>query len=273
MKRYSIFLTGCVLCAIFAIAPPLSGSPCGEEYICAAGSPWYKANRIDFKISEESSKDFDSIKFELADNRDVLLTTSNNRKGEKNVGRILLVSGRVMLSKDMDLKRGYEIDALDGPSLMYQLVVSLLDQAFPEGPAGASGGKDVTVTGKKLGIKVATMSAGGLYGPPWNLNASLQKAGADHFNFNLLFSFGNSQERPRGVKLRLIGSWEKTAPSPHFPDDMSLEGWTPYSIGPFTQKTDRGTILDFGAQPWQAKSSALGDLRKAIAEEEKREKE
>ena len=51
-------------------------------------------------------------------------------------------------------------------------------------------------------------------------------------------------------------------------DDMSLEGWKVYTIGPYSKKFKDGTIYDYGAQIKDSNYTTLGNLRDEIQQME-----
>lgn len=258
------------IAAVFLILLPnavcAKGGSNAPQEICASGSKWYDANIASFEMRYPGTKDSSRYKFEIASNKDMLLTTSFTVEGKKTEGRILLLSGMAMLTKGFELKKGYEIDYIDGPALMYQLVISLLNQAFPLGPYKTDTTKKITKVDTKRGIKVATMSAGGLFGPSWKLKADISKIKPNYFSYDLFFTFDFPETESGKMSYEISGTWEKTSPSPSFPDEMQVNDWGIYWIGPIKKELQKNTIFDYGATPGEKKAQTVGDFRRIIKE-------
>ncbi len=47
--------------------------------------------------------------------------------------------------------------------------------------------------------------------------------------------------------------------------NMALEGWSVFGVGQIIEKTNSGTIYDYGAKPYQSVPKTIADIRKAIA--------
>lgn len=109
-------------------------------------------------------------------------------------GRILVIAGRAMLMKDVAHEAGYEIDALDGPVLTHQLVMTSLDQAFPKGPGSVASGKpSFKIVQKKRAIRIATSSAGGRMKRHGHSLARLDRSRDESFT-----TCGSSSQRKTG---------------------------------------------------------------------------
>lgn len=217
-------------------------------------------------MQQERSADFASWEFTFAGDNDVLITTETHQGKEQTRGTILLVSGQAMLTKGLSLERGYEIDALDTPVLMYQLVVSLLSQAAPEGPEKLEASRKVHLAEPKRGIQIATQSASGRFPPPWTLSGSINKAGPRSFDYSLVFTYP-ADDSGKKTTIALSGVWKKDPTPPALQDGMSIEGWSLHTIGPFSLKQEHSTILDYGAQKRPLEVRTLGELRRALAKD------
>jgi hypothetical protein len=241
---------------------------CGEsEDICAADSPWARSHTATVRLQQQDSKDFALWQFTFGSDNDLLLKIQTHQGKEQTQGTILLVSGRAMLTKGLSLERGYEIDTLDAPVLMYQLVVSLLSQAVPEGPEKLTSSRKVNLTESKRAIRIATPSASGRFPPPWNVNGSIDKKAPLQFEYSLSFTCPE-ENGPRTATMIFSGQWNRGAAPAMLQDSMNIEGWSLHTIGPFSLKQEGGTILDYGAQAKLLQVRTLGELRKALATNE-----
>lgn len=257
-----------VASVVLAVASVPSKAACGNEReICAAGSPWYSANGATLRFQDRSTDDYGTWVFSLPEPISMAIDTESLHQGKTSKGKILLVGGRVMLTKDLELEKGYEIDALDGAALLYQLVISLLSQALPEGPEKLKDKLAVNRTEAKRGIKIATSSASGFFPPPWKLTGAISRKTAEVIAFSFDFDFPADNSRRT---FALTGEWRKTDPAPSLDPKLSLEGWKAYALGPITIKQEGGTIFDYGAQATPTTLRTLGELQESIRKNEAR---
>lgn len=181
-------------------------------------------------------------------------------------GTIIVVGGRAMLMKDVQHESGYEIDALDGPVLMHQLVMTLLDQAFPNGPTSVRASVPIKIVQKERAIRIATASAEGRLEAPWTLTGTARRAD-DRIEYDVQFVFtadGSTKS------LSFTGFWEKAPAAPPLDEHMSLDGWTMHWLTPMTSTSEQGTMLDYGAKPTSEHWADLAGLRKYISDEPSR---
>jgi|SRR5215813_286487 len=235
---------------------------CGDQsVICAAGSPWYRANGAELRISTPGSSDYAQWKYAMPDADTLSIDFETKSQGSSQTGKILLVGGRAMLTKGFSPSKGYEIDALDIPVLNYQLAVTLLSQAFPSGPDKFDGKRAIQLFEQKRGIKIATISASGCYPPPWRLNGEMHRRDSEAIEFSFAFlckGEGVQQE------MQLNGEWKKAMKSPQLDASMSLEGWSLYTLGGISIKQEGATILDYAAQAYPTRLKTLGELQESI---------
>jgi hypothetical protein len=253
-------------CMLSVFAPPLRGSECRERTtgdICAAGSPWSEFTR--FRV-EPREQDGPATTLTMHDGQDFSLEI-DPKAAATSKGRILVIAGRAMLMRDVAHEAGYEIDALDGPVLTHQLVMTLLDQAFPKGPGSVASSKpSFKIVQKKRAIRIATSSAEGRIEAPWTLTGTARQVdGRIVYDMQLEFA---AQDGPKSISF--AGFWEKATDRAPLDGGMSLDGWTVHWLGPMTTSSDRGTTLDYGAQPVSERWADLTSLRKYIADEPSR---
>jgi hypothetical protein len=239
---------------------------CGDaKTICAGGSPWYEANAARVRFSASGSADFAEWQFLVPDPLDIEIRTTSSHEGKIEKGTIILVHGRMMLTRGLSLERGYEIDAIDSPVLSYQLAMTLLTQAFPKGPAELHGTHAVDLRERERSIQVATTSASGEYPPPWTLKGKVARTDSENIAFALTFTFPAEKARET---LAIEGTWTKRMRPPALDPNMKLEGWNAYALGPISIKQQGGTILDYGAQARPTQLRTLGELQKSLRRSE-----
>ena len=226
--------------------------------ICAAGSPWADFTQFSVRLRSEEHSGATTMTMHGADDFSIDIEDT-----PATHGRIIVLAGRAMLMKDVQHETGYEIDALDGPVLMHQLVITLLDQAFPKGPSSVSGSFPIRIAQKTRPIRIATQSADGLIEAPWTLTGTARRAdGRIGYDLQLAFTAENSER-----KLAFTGFWQKAPLATPLDDRMSLAGWTVHWLTPMTSTSDQGTILDYGAKPASQHWADVAALRKYIADE------
>lgn len=259
-RRYCLVL---LVLNLFALA---ANADCGPKApdICAAGSPWYSANSIQLAVGQPNVADRTKFSLTVPDPQNLVIDLDNVFQGKSQKGTIKLVEGRAMLTHGLSLEKGYEIDALDGPILTYQILVSLLSQAIPAGPDRFSGTKAINLKEKKRGIRIATMSASGYFGAPWTLTGTVSRSDTETVTFSLSFTY--TQDKTPSI-LSFDGSWKKLRQAPQIDSAMSLQGWQLHLLGPVEIKQEGSTIFDYAAQSKPTPVGTLGELRKSIMSE------
>jgi hypothetical protein len=221
---------------------------------------WFKMNFASIRASQPGGSGWITYIFEITPASDTRIHITNSEDGKRTEGTLMLVSG-VLLSKDMALEAGYEIDEIDAPALMLQLVNKLL--AFGAGKAPSELTEHVTVnlTEKTTPIHISTASATGTYAVPWGLVGSIESVSPNSVTFDLTHSgrIGNHEE-----KIRYVGRWENRSTPFEIPDSMPLVGWKAFLLGPIKRSDSRGTILDYTSRASDESYATVGALREAV---------
>jgi hypothetical protein len=224
--------------------------------ICASGSLWYEFTRVRIEPLEKSGI---ATTMTLHPHHEFSLDIGAGG-GRGTQGKIIVIAGRAMLMRGVPHEKGYEIDALDGPVLMNQLAMTLLDQAFPKGPASVITTHKVRIAQKTRAIRIATASASARFEPPWTLTGAVQRADG-RIRYDLRFTSGSSS----GVKsFQVAGYWVKESSLPPVAEQMSLVGWTLHWLGQMTTTSEQGTMLDYAAKPASGHWKDVAALRKWI---------
>ena len=127
----------CLIAIFSLVLSALNGVAAPPDSVVDA---WFKMNYAVIRESQPGSTDWTTYIFEVTPASDMRLHITSVDGERKTEGTLMLVSG-VLLSKDMPLESGYEIDAIDGPALTLQMVNKLL--AFGAGTLGADGRQPV----------------------------------------------------------------------------------------------------------------------------------
>lgn len=232
--------------------------------ICSAAAPpdnvidaWFKMNALTVTISVPGNLDTVRYSFEIAPNSDFRI----NLKSKEAGGTLMLISG-VLVSKDLPIQAGYEIDAIDGPALTMQLVNKLLAFAVGTSPDALRGHRAVDLTEKTAAIHVATSSAEGQYQAPWQLEGFVEVVTPGVITFHLTHSF--KDDRGNDLTATYVGQWEHRSTPPLLPDSLSLKGWRVFDLGPIQRSSSQGTVLDYGATPSSSGYPTVGALRASV---------
>jgi hypothetical protein len=228
--------------------------------ICVAGSPW--SDFTQFRVQSRGAGSSGTTTWTTHGRGDFSVDIED---GGPTHGTIIVVGGRALLMKDVPHESGDEIDTLDGSVLVHQLVMTLLDQAFPKGPSSVGVSAPIKIDQKKRAISIATPSAEGRFAAPWTLTGTARRDG-DRIEYDLQFVFPANASRET---VAFSGFWEY-APVPPLDDHMSLDGWTVHWLTPMTSASEQGTILDYGAKPTSEQWADLAALRKYMSDESSR---
>jgi len=178
-----------------------------------------------------------------------------------------MVGGRVLALQGKVAEPGYEIDALDGPVLEFQLLRRLLGASLPKGPAEVQGTRRIDFTNEKTGIQFATPSAEGYIPAPWHVRGQVRSTAGGVFEYELTLSY-TAKQKPsdKGTKQEAVFSGElsKTA-NAKIDDQMSLEGWNVLGLGVQTKKDGGTTTYDYGAGPAKSEYRTVADIRNELA--------
>jgi hypothetical protein len=224
-----------IAAALFAIAA------------AADADDWFQPTRIEVRTAVRGRSS--SMSIVNASNGDFLL--------KDGTGEMMVVGGRILLAKNVEMVAGAEIDALDMPALEMQLALTLLEKGVPAGPGSVRAQQPVNVSESSESLEVSTPSASGQYPAPWSLHGMVTRVDASHLSFKLTFDF---KQAPQPVIIS--GTWASGTPST-FPDSLATAGWRAFVLGPYSRKADHGTILDYGAQELPKRFATLGDARAA----------
>jgi hypothetical protein len=223
------------LAAVFAVA------------ISALADDWFQMTRIEVRSSARGVSS--SMSIVIASNGDFLLRTES--------GEMMVVGGRILLAKNVEMSAGAEIDALDAPVLDMRLAITLLEKGVPSGPASVRAQQPVSVSESAEPLEVSTSSASAQFPAPWSLHGMVTRVDATHLSFKLKFDFAQATQ-----PLIISGTWERGTPLT-FPDSLSTSDWRAFKLGPYEQKDAHGTMLDYGAQELPKRLPTLGDARAA----------
>ncbi len=248
-----------------------SADTCASKNPCGQSTAWNTAfDTFDITVPGMVPTAYSHWRVEASrTTSDLQISLDQKESGKSVSGQLVMIGGRILATKGLMLDEGYEIDAVDGPLLYVQLTIRLLGRAFPEGPDSLRGLQPVKLTESREDLQIATPSASGDFPAPWSVDgtATKDKSGAVHFDLRFV-STAPSDGKPSKLSVRLKGSMERARSDLALRDDMPLDGWKVYGVGPQVKKRDGGTIYDYGAALQDNRYNTVAEVRKAIAEED-----
>jgi len=222
-----------------------------------ADNPWHCGNRVWLCVSDGTTSG--DWRFEIGEEDDLRLTIHEVSPQGVRTGQIILVAGRAMLTLGLELPEGQESDAVDGPVLLLQLVLTLLHRALPEGPEALEGEARVELGDSGEALQVGTLSASAEFPAPWSATGQVHGQTGTAIELDLHFTCGMGAQAQTTLTMR--GTWERLTPPPALDDDMAVAGWRMYALGPRYQ----GDVLDHGAGPLDP-APTIGTLRARLTQ-------
>jgi len=239
-----------------------------EQRRKAAASPaaqWYRGNRVLLEVEEPAAGIKARWQFERSTANDIRLVLDEQRKAGAQRGSIMLIGQRALLTRSLELARpGSPLPAIDGPALLLNLTLRLLERAVPGGPQSLRGERAVKIADSSVAIVVDTPTAQGLFLAPWTLTGKV-RANADGVAFDLSLR-SRSRTDPDGFHTTALrGTWRlDDVAAPAFGDDFPLEGWQLHSIQPAPVDARASAPPMWLAVP-RPGFATLGELRRALA--------
>jgi hypothetical protein len=178
-------------------------------------------------------------------------------------GIIMMVGGRTMVAKNVELKPGSEIDSLDESLLSIVLAMKVLSRALPDGPGTTS--QQIDFQDAETGIQFATPSAEGSIPAPWSVTGSVEPGAEGEANFQLELKWHLDS---KAVPSRRMSGQVRHDCSFQIADDTPLAGWKVFEVGPIINPLNKGTRLDYGAKLPTKGPATIADIRKRLIEAE-----
>ena len=228
------------------------------------GAQWYRGNMITLSASEPQAGFKAVWQFERTAGNDIRLTLDEMRKPGTQKGTVLIIGGKALVTRELKLVRpGTLMPAVDGPTLLLNLTLRMLERGVPEGPRSVGNQRRVSIKDDKTQIRIETPSATGTFLAPWQLTGTVSRKG-EGIDFDLLLVSRSRSDAKATNNTVLRGSWriEEKKP-PVFADDMSLEGWSLYAIAGVQKEVNRQQSVVYDAVAREG-FGTLGELRKAI---------
>jgi len=228
-------------------------------------SAWARGNRVLLGVTQARLGFSAQWRFARADNGDIVLDKEESRAGQTEAGTLILVGSGALAARDLRLERGRELDSINGPLLMLQLVLRLMERAVPGGPASLKQDTRIELSERVNGIKVTGVGADGEFFAPWTLKGTIGPASNGQIKFEFEFVSANRAKGAPTHETSIAGIWQDAVPGVALPDNQSLRGWRVYQLK--TVVKPRGTIntLGLGTSAPMAFGN-LGQVRRSVAE-------
>jgi hypothetical protein len=256
-----------IVAVIIAAGAASAHAACRTDVeMCAAKSPWFAGNFVTVLVEAQGKGERGFLTFSLPDPSNLKIDSEYSEQGQTRRSSVLLVDDQVMLTRDIAPEKGREIYALDGPVLIYQLVINLLSAAFPEGPDDFKGKSVVDLEEGRRTIAVSTAFSSGLYRAPWRLTGSIRRTNLQSITYAFEFEYSAGGSRKT---LALNGLWAKSNPAPAIDPNLNLADWVAYALDDYTIRQDSDRVSS-GAKAIPAIATSLGELQQALRRKQRR---
>lgn len=233
-------------------APPLATAKLGDS--------WHASTSLEMRLREPRSVDhwvFDSATVGI---RRLLPGGTSASTG----GEMLFIEDQLLLVRQINLPVGAELDFVDDLILKHQLVVNLLEAAFPQGPRAVHGSLLVAIDDQGQPIYTETSNTTRVYSPPWTIRARATRTDPETLTYNITFDAQFGGAGNRRARFEIDGRWTKSEAPEALLDDMRLEQWRAYRLRLGTKATGGLTIAAWVAVPDARRYRTLGDARQSV---------
>ncbi len=241
---------------------------CGEKADpCGKKTDWNEFETIRLRMMQKgTSAPINWLMKSSRKNGDLQIDIDHPDPKRPQRGTIMMVEGTTFVSRGIDLPKGSEIDALDGPLLTIIMATKVLSRALPNGPASVTSKQVVMFEDKKTGVRFATPSADGFIPPPWSASGFVSPNADGSFDFDLTLKWSESDQAKlrHETSVSLVGQLKHNTTF-EIDSKMSLDGYKVFGVGAKVEKTANGTKYEYGAKPLSDNPRTIDDIRKAIA--------
>lgn len=231
-----------------------------------APSEWARGSRLLLGVTQPALGFAAQWRFERSSTGDVLVERQESRGARLDAGVLLLLAGHgALLVRDAQLAPGRELDAVNGPLMMLELVLRLLERAVPGGPTTLVRDRHIDLSERRLPIGVSGVGAEGEFLAPWRLSGTIGPAGQGQVKFEL--EFASTARAPAGARYEtnIAGVWQNTPPPVVFPDSLPLRGWQVYQIRPMVHARGATNVVGLGTSAPMGFVN-LAEVRRRVAQ-------
>ncbi len=249
---------------VFALAATLAGAQPGPQSLREGPSGWAKGNRILLGVTQERAGFSAQWRFQRSGGGDILLDLEESRAGRIRAGSLLLIGNGALLARDVPLERGRELDGFNGPLLMLQLALRVLERAAPGGPGSVKGDTKIELSEPEQPIKVTGVGADGEFFAPWSARGILGPVADGQIRFELVFDSASRGGTP-AYRTSIAGIWQDASPPLQLPDAMALRGWRVFQLRPAVRAAGAVNAVGLATSAPMAFPN-LGEVRRRVAQ-------
>ncbi len=248
--------------ASFGSANVPQQEPCSDP--CGEPTAWQDFNSFTLRVATPNTPEYSEWKGKIDEQiGDIQVDVEQSDARTVIKGKILMIGGRVMAMQGPIAQPGYEIDALDAFALQLQLVMKLLGRAYPHGPTSTKPVQDLEYSDDATGIKIATQSANATIQAPWRIVGKIKQIEGGSIGFDLMLTSRNAREPSKQVVVRFSGTLSNSSKT-RIDDQLILENWKLFDVGPQSRKQGDSTIIDYSAAPETTKYKSVADVRRKL---------
>lgn len=250
-------ISGLLLCAISAGGLAQAPRP---------GAAWYEAGHALLGMTEPAVGVSGSWQFDRASNGDIRIVKEEQRLGTAVKGTLMVIcDDSAMLTKELAPVKGREMREVDGPVLLLQLALRLLERGVPQGPQTVSGETALDVSEDYNPIRVRRGTAAtSEFLPPWRLKGKVARIAPDKIRFEMKFAYSTLAAKDRQFEMDLVGLWQKDSRTAVFENAMPIADWQVYRMDAVAKTVAGNMLLDQVAALYPGRFKTLGDLRSVI---------
>lgn len=248
---------------LFALATTLAGAQSRPQSLPEGSSGWAQGNRVLLGVTQERAGFSAQWRFQRSAGSDIVLDLEESRRGQMRAGSLMLVADGALLARDVPLERGRELDAFNGPLLMLQLTLRVLERAAPGGPKSIERDTKIELNERDKPVKVSGIGADGEFFAPWSAKGSIGPAPGGQIRFELEFVSTRRARSSAPYQTSIAGIWHNAPPPVQLPDSMPLRGWRGFQIKPAVKARGAGNTVGLGTSPPMAFTN-MGEVRMRV---------
>ncbi len=243
-------------------------SLCTGSYAQASrpGTAWYEAGHVLLAVTEPAVGLSGSWQFDRADNGDMRIVKEEQRLGTVVKGSVMMIcSDSAMLTRGLAPVKGRETRELDGPVLLLQLALRLLERGLPQGPQAVAGETAFDVRETELPIRVRRGNmARSEFLPPWRAQGKVAPVTPGQIRFEMKFAYSTLAARDRQFQMDLVGVWQRESRVAAFEQDTSISDWQVFRVDAVGKNVAGNFLIDQVAALQARRYQTLGELRTMI---------
>lgn len=230
------------------------------------GVAWYEAGHVLLGVTEPAVGVSGAWQFDRAGNGDIRIVKEEQRLGTAINGSLMVIcSDAALLTRDLTPVRGRELRELDGPVLLLQLALRLLERGVPQGPQAVTGATALDLRESTNAIRVRRGAmASSEFLPPWHLRGKAVRIAPNQIRYEMKFAYSPLAAKDRQFEMELVGLWQKDSRLPVFEHEMAIGDWQVYRMDAVSKNVAGNLLIDQIAVLQPRRFKTLGELRSMI---------